>query len=219
MILALSMRFVENDSYVETRDALSWDWVSFLRPFDILPLLVPNVIENPVEYLDSFGAKGLILTGGNDIGHFNGLENKEQMTCRDKMEFELLRDSIDKNRPVFGVCRGMQLINLFFGGSIERKLSDDNSHVNTCHKVRLKSDVFDLGWGDSFETNSYHNQGIRMANMAEELESFAFSEDGVIEGIYHPVKPIIAVQWHPERDNPAANFDKSLFESWLAKCD
>ena len=58
--------------------------------------------------------------------------------------------------------------------------------------------------------NSYHNHGVLLEGLAKELRAFGTSADGVVEALHHPTKPMIGIQWHPERDNPSGGLDSYL---------
>ena len=221
MILAVSMRIVSNDTYPEQRDAISHDWINFLEEMGVTPVFVPNLLHDPVDYIKQIGASGLILTGGNDIGAIP-LETRKHLlkpSQRDSTEHTLLSHSVANNLPIFGVCRGLQMINIFFDGGLTRDLSSVGTHANTKHKVeivqQLSSRMREI---DSVITNSYHNQGVLLRTLSPHLKAFALAAGDVVEGLYHPNKDIVAVQWHPERPNPASDLDHTLFEDWLTRC-
>ena len=107
--IGISQRITNAQNYVEKRDAISHDWTKFLEKIDLMPVFIPNSLTDIESFLDSFDLDGIILSGGDDLG--TDIE-------RDKTELDTLKFAIDKKIPVLGVCRGMQLINKFFGGSI-----------------------------------------------------------------------------------------------------
>lgn len=201
MIILVSMRTIENASYPETRDAISHDWQRLFSQYGLTPILVPNSMGEISEYF-KFGASGLLLTGGDNLGPDNA------PTLRDQTETLLLEGAMKRRLPVFGTCRGLQLINSHFGGLITRELSEE--HVGE-HEVRLD------GQGN-IRVNSFHNQGVLEGDLATDLAPFAATGSGVIEAIKHRSLPITAVQWHPERSNPAAALDRKLLQQWLAQC-
>lgn len=221
MIIAVSMRTVMNETYPETRDAISHDWIRALETFSITPVLVPNALANPAMFLRAIGARGLLLTGGEDIVALPG-ETREDAAMpseRDRTEKLLLDRALANRLPVFGVCRGLQMINAYFGGGIVRDLSALGAHVNTQHPVEITAPVGALDAGKRAITNSYHAQGVLVKGLAAELRAFALAHSGVVEGLYHPHYPLVAVQWHPERANPAADLDRALLQDWLRRCE
>ena len=78
MIIAVSMRVTESPNHAALRDAISHDWMRLLASLDVTPVPVPNVLPDPAAYLRVVGARGLILTGGEDIGPMAGESGADQ---------------------------------------------------------------------------------------------------------------------------------------------
>lgn len=140
----------------------------------------------------------LILCGGPDLG-----VNQD----RDILEFKWLKEALDKNIPVLGVCRGMQLINYFLGGSIgdlDSAIVEDHTSDffkdDTCHNERISNFhwVKDINTGELFTTNSRHHQ--HCINLFEDLIATHVSLDGSIEAYTNLDNTILGIQWHPERN-------------------
>lgn len=194
---ALTMRVTQADGYVEPRDSISHDWISCFDSHGIEPLLVPNRLSDSKAYLDALAPDLLVLTGGDDLG-----VTQE----RDETESLLLGHALSIGLPVFGSCRGMQLINRHFGGQ-ETAIE---GHIAMPHKVTV-SPPFDSLYGNKISVNSFHALGIEPSGMGKKLRCFATDDEGWIEGVYHPDKPVAAVMWHPEREMPG-NADLRLME-------
>ena len=150
------------------------------------------------------------MTGGNDWG---------DAPERDETERHLVARARDAALPILGVCRGMHALNIILGGSVIIDLGavTGKQHVAQDHLVRLNgASLASFADGDEIKVNSYHGQGVTKSGVAEKLVVFAEAADTVVEGFYHQDEPIIAVQWHPERQSPSAEFDsalaKALFE-------
>lgn len=201
MKILVSMRTVENTTYAETRDALSHDWSVWFSRHGITPILVPNALGDIDAYF-TLGARGLLLSGGENLAP-DGAPSP-----RDRTETLLLEGSLARGMPVFGTCRGLQMINRHFGGRVAQELPE--KHVGE-HAVTLTD-------GSTIRVNSFHNQGVLTEGLASGLVPFAKTEAGVIEAFVHPRFPLTAVQWHPERPNPAADLDRQLARQWLDKC-
>ncbi len=152
-----------------------------------------------------FGYDGLVLCGGGDIdaayyGKPRGPSYPPDI-CRDRSEFALFEKYNLYNKPIFGICRGMQLINVAMGGTLIRHLltSRDHTRLEDCdsmHKVQnLNGTFLHKVYGPEMITNSAHHQGCE--TIAQQLSVVQRHSDGTIEGIAG--KNILAVQWHPER--------------------
>jgi len=193
--IGISLRVVQASNYDEKRDALSHDWPQFLEKLDLIPVLIPNQIGNVSEFLDLVGIDGLILSGGDNIGDY---------PQRDSTEKSILEYGIKKKLPIIGVCRGMQMINKHFGGSVVT--SSDQKHVNKSHSVNIiNSSTHKILESESVIVNSFHNNIINSNILGQDLEPFAISSDKSIEGFYHKSLPVIGVMWHPERSQDDIN--------------
>lgn len=161
---------------------------------------------------------GLILCGGDDI--CPQFYNEENTNCkkidifRDKYEFELLKSFIARKKAVLGICRGLQIINVFFGGSLYQHIENhkNNDGTDAFHQVTAKESFLKNLYGENFLVNSCHHQAIK--NLGKNLLITALSPDNVIEGIVHKNLSVIGVQWHPERIENG----KILFEYFLELC-
>ncbi len=189
--IGISLRIVKASNYDEKRDALSHDWISFLEELGFIPVHIPNTLKNLGDFLQEMNLDGIILSGGDNIG-----ENKD----RDETEQKLLDYALEEKIPVIGICRGMQLINNYFGGN----LSLDNStiHLAKKHDIQITDKKFlPLFGSPTFHVNTYHRNIIQTKGIGNGLKPFAvFNEDGSVEGFFHDKLPIIGVMWHPERD-------------------
>ena len=188
-IIGISTRIVNPINYDEKRDAISHDLVNILDKLDLNPILIPNNLSDTKNFLEQLNFSGFIISGGDNIGEF---------PQRDKTEEKILEYSSIKNIPTLGICRGMQIINKFFGGKIE--LSKGENHVNTNHPVKIINKKFKMIFKhDSITVNSYHNNLIQVKNLGKDLIPFAVYEDNSIEGYFHKSLSIYGVMWHPER--------------------
>jgi len=211
MRAALSLRVLRAQAYEEVRDAISHDWIFWLEKRGWTPLLVPNALARPAAYLREMGADLLILTGGNDTVHGETSSSNFEPVRTDS-EFRMLEFAADMRMPVLGVCRGMHVVNQFFNGKVQPDLPDNSlGHVARTHPVRMSGPVGDALRATQIQTNSFHNQSVLHGDLGDGLMPFAIcEEDNVVEGLAHEHLPILGVQWHPERENPAADVDDLL---------
>jgi len=190
-------------------------------------------IDDFVDALD-----GLLLQGGADIDpcmyHEPVTHSRGQMdTVRDRFECELLRAFVAAGKPVFGICRGLQLINVGFGGTLYQDLALDAAtseahHVADLydeheHAIRIGSD----SWlGDVYgglrraQVNSIHHQGVR--RLGDGLVAEAWADDGVIEAVrFDGDSFVVGVQWHPEfhdHRNPHLLPSRPLMQAFFDAC-
>ena len=189
--------------------------------------------EAVAEYLPSINTDydGLILCGGSDVDpkYYNeSIDGSEGIdAARDENEFALLEAYIKAEKPILGICRGHQLINVFFGGSLyqhipESALHTRKEHGDEAHEVStfVGSTLCDL-YGEKFSVNSAHHQAIK--RLGDGLCALAVWNDQYIEAIEHKTLPIIGVQWHPERMSfsqarPDTVSGTKIFEKFIAIC-
>ncbi len=154
-------------------------------------------------------ATHLLLPGGGDItpAFFGQTDHGSRNvdTELDVLQFQLLSRFTAQKKPVLGICKGLQVINVHFGGGITQHIDTADAHkwagrdqfhyVYHCDLGR--SDFFYQLYGNSALVNSAHHQAI--GRPGEGLIPVCRAKDNVIEGLFHKNLPILAVQWHPER--------------------
>lgn len=161
------------------------------------------------EYCPTFSDEfdGLILCGGNDINpkYYNEPVNGsvDMDDLRDAAEMELFREFAKKGKPILGICRGCQLINIALGGKLNQNISNAEKHssfgdFDLVHKVKAEKSFLSGIYGNEFFVNSFHHQAVKEPGNG--LEITATADDGAtVEAFKHKTLPIYAVQWHPER--------------------
>lgn len=168
---------------------------------------------------------GILLTGGGDIAEKSlnePLHLKATDICqeRDEFEIQLLKKAYFNNIPTLAICRGAQIMNIAFGGTInqhiEGHLQKEDRSIPT-HNVFIEKETefYNIIEKDKIKVNSIHHQAIK--DIAIGFKKIAFSEDNCIEGIelINNIKYFLGLQWHPE-----ALFDensKKIFESFLER--
>lgn len=176
-------------------------------------------------------AGGLLLTGGVDVnpalyGEKRGPETDRPNRARDANELKLLGEALDRDLPVLCICRGHQLLNVAFGGSLLQHIRGDPHRAQASGESRWH-DVTVVGRtrlariygaGVTMRVNSRHHQGVTSDRLAPGLAVAARSADGFVEAVESEAhRWVVGVQWHPERPemHPASD---TLFEAFVAAC-
>lgn len=191
------------------------DYVQSVLRANATPILLPiihdmDAMREQIEAVDA-----LILSGGQDVEPHHYQEEPSALleaVCaeRDIYEFAALKAAFEQQKPIFGVCRGLQLINVAFGGSLYQDIPHHFPESQVLHSQKTrrdeashKVDVAQNSWlsavlgKETLLTNSFHHQGIK--KLAPGFQAIAWAEDGIIEGIEKSDGGfVVAVQWHPE---------------------
>ena len=163
------------------------------------------VMATDIELAEEYArlCDGLVLTGSAmymPSPEYAAQAKVSEKQKRDPQDAQLFYAFQKAGKPVLGICRGQQNINVFLGGTLAKKfkLTDGVEHLMRKHEIVAQpgSLICEL-FGETFITNSRHNN--RIDQLADGLKVTARSHDGVIEAIEHESEPIYAVQWHPER--------------------
>lgn len=204
-LIGISLRIIKAENYDESRDALSHDWSSFLGKLGFYPILIPNAFPDIASFLKNLKLDGLILSGGDNIG---------DTPIRDETEKKIIEYAIKNEIPIFGVCRGMQILNQYFGGTIIQTNSQE--HINKHHKLEVVNSKFSNFLNSTIIVNSFHKNLIKKETLGKDLQAFAnCNSDNTIEGFFHRNYPILGVMWHPEREPNQLNelIIKNLFST------
>jgi putative glutamine amidotransferase len=170
-------------------------------------LLSPTAhVDDVLDRLDA-----LVLQGGGDVHpEYYGQElHAETNTLdrrRDEFELALLAGARNRAMPVLGICRGIQLVNVGYGGTLVQHLPDvtelDHEQLGTwdavAHRIAIAPDsrlARQMG-ATSMDVNSVHHQALD--RLGDGLTAVAWADDGVVEAIEHQMDRVLAVQWHPE---------------------
>lgn len=176
------------ESYGERRDCADQNIPRFIKACGYLPVPVPNVWEVAVRMAEQLRPAGMMLTGGNSLVRYGG-----DAPERDDLEKRLLEYALEREIPVYGFCRGMQVILDYFGCILE----EVKGHVAVHHKVS--------GAIAEQVVNSFHNQACFHLQLP--LEALAWADDGVVEAVCCDEKHLVGTMWHPERVEPFAEDD------------
>ncbi len=211
-----------------SRFALSRYYVQCVTEAGGLPLLIPNMApEMAGAYLTRMD--GLVLSGGLDVDpHYYGEEPLPDLgkidIVRDEFELELVKVVKEAGVPILAICRGIQVMNVAFGGTliqhIPAQVEGALKHEQSAIRDDAVSQSIDIVEGSQLHeiagttrtrVNSFHHQSVK--RVAEGFQVTATTLDGVIEGIEDPNHPYcVGVQWHPER-RPHDPLTQGLFAS------
>jgi putative glutamine amidotransferase len=182
--------------------------------------------EAPEEILRSFD--GLMLIGGGDMDPSRFGQTRHPAVYgvepeRDVLELDLLGEADRRHLPVLAICRGLQVVNVAFGGTLHQHLPDvprlDGHRVAPGHdrlihdvKVAESSRLHDACRQTTLEAASSHHQGID--RLGDGLLPVAWTGDGLVEAIERPEGWLVAVQWHPEETAAADPSQQALFDAF-----
>lgn len=201
-----------------------------------IPYLIPvtdnvEVLRQIVSMLD-----GIIFTGGQDIqpDYYGETPNKklgEVNQLRDIFDLSLMKMATDCNMPILGICRGLQLLNVSFGGTLYQDLPSQHpseinhnqdvpgtipTHTASIVKGTQLAEIMNL---DELQVNTFHHQAVKQ--LAPEFKVAAWSPDSVVEAIEaYPVRQILGVQFHPEIFTASGNETmRKLFRHLINKAE
>lgn len=202
-----------------------------------LPIILPLRADEEEILQAAELCSGFLFTGGHDVDPELYGEEKTPLCGtvnhdRDLLEKRIFDYALREDKPVFGICRGIQLINVLCGGTLYQDLPaqyqadpEIDHHMHPpydvfCHQIKILEDtpLYDIIKKKSMGVNSYHHQAVR--EMADALKPMAYSEDGLVEAVYMPGKKFIqAVQWHPEFLYRTDQDARKLFRAFVNACD
>mgnify|MGYP001407964681 CR=1 FL=1 len=188
MVIAISSNIKKH--YKNYCDFLDYYWLDYFTKLKIKFIVLPNstlstnyILKNNLKKINL-----IILPGGNNINEMNKV-----IRNRNKVEKSIIKFSIKNRIPLLGVCRGMQLINIFFGGKNKIK----KNHMGTNHFVSIRNDkIFKK---KKFLVNSFHDYCIEKKDIGKNLEIIGECDDQTVEFFKHKKHRIYGIMWHPER--------------------
>ncbi len=189
-----------------TRKTKARNYVRYLSPLGEVEVLTPDEARLPEYDL-------LVLSGGEDVHpKYYGEEVKypdllDINEARDRLELTLVGRALKDRKPVFGICRGFQVLTVVLGGTLYQDLGKEGfkgglhraEKGDALHTVEFLGSFRDE-FGERAVVNSRHHQGLKsLPKEIPDLEVLARAEDGLIEAFSSRKLRILAVQWHPER--------------------
>jgi putative glutamine amidotransferase len=187
---------------------------------------LPVSVDDPMP-LDR--AAGLLLIGGTDVnpkcyGAAAESETNAPDDDRDRVELELIHAAIERDLPILAICRGLQILNVYHGGTLTQHLGsarhypEKDDHSGAAHEIQFSSGsrLAKIAGAPRWQVNSRHHQAVARVGGGLNV-SARDSEDGVIEGLERGDKRfVVAVQWHPEDQIARYPEQLRLFQSFAA---
>ena len=180
----------------------------------IIPISQPDLAKDYIDSIDK-----LILSGGQHVvPHFYGeektIDSEDYFPERDEFELALIREALRQNKPIFGICRGMQLLNVALGGTLHQAIDHhwQEEMIGTSHSLQIRpnsrvSQLFRQGTS----INSFHRQSIK--DLASNLQVTARDpRDGTIEAYESQDYALLGIQWHPELLAETNQNNQKLFD-------
>jgi putative glutamine amidotransferase len=197
--IIVTLRIEKLGKFNETRENVDIRLTNLINKLGFVPILIPNNLVNINRFVKEISPSGIILSGGGD---------PRKKDLRYFTENKLIKISLKKNIPIIGICRGAQVINLFFGG----KLLKVKNHVKKLHTLCgpfIKN--------KKIKVNSYHEYGFYKDILGKNLNSLASSLDKIVMLFSHSKYKILGIMWHPERYLRIKNFDKKIIRNFFMK--
>jgi putative glutamine amidotransferase len=212
------------------------DYIQAITKFGGVPIILPNLQEDAIESIVQL-LDGLLLTGGGDIDPtlFNEEPHQNLGTItpeRDEFEIAIIQEMMKLNKPIFGICRGLQILNIAIGGDMYQDIYTQSQNKllqhtqlaprsHTSHFVHVieGSKLSDIVQVEKFKVNSFHHQAVR--KIPADFKTSAIASDGIIEAfesMNH--KFVMGLQWHPEcllSKNDLAS--TAIFEAFILSCE
>lgn len=190
----------------------------------------PDDLDKAIE--EMLRCDGLLLSGGEDVNpaYYGQLPTEKCGTIiprRDHAEMKMLEAFLATGKPILGICRGEQLMNVYFGGTLHQ---DIGGISKSCHKdfrrknfgnheatVVSGTKLAEIMGQETFIVNSLHHQAVD--KVAPELRIAATGDDGIVEGIEHTSHRFcIGVQWHPEHMSAGSKLQRRIFDAFVKAC-
>lgn len=218
--IAILGRFAEGTTVTRTRGLVTATalaeavWAAGGDPVTFLPVAGSDWSER------MSGIAGVLMPGGGDLdpSHYSDKIESDEVygvdALQDEVDFSLVRWALENGLPVLAICRGCQLVNVAFGGTLIQHMENDHRHK--VHAVNVSA-AEELGFSeDVVESSCYHHQAIDRVGAG--LEVIGRSEEGVVEAIRIPAKAwAYGVQWHPEDNFTTDAQQLGLFKRFVAE--
>ena len=231
-----SILAIENDGAFSgyERAYVNDDYVLSVTKSGGIPFIIPIIdndddIKTQISYVD-----GVILSGGYDIdpvywGEEISSKLERIFPRRDSNELKIIKYALEMKKPILGICRGLQIINVAFGGSLYQDLSfikdcyikhsQSAKPYEPTHNIKTKEgSIIREILGDSLRVNSFHHLAIK--DLGKDLIATSYSADGIIESIEYTKNGnfVLGVQFHPEMMHSHYDFALNIFKKFISVC-
>lgn len=207
--IGITQKVLKHNQYNEFMDCLDIKWAKLLSNLGILPIPLPLLSSSSVKDLwKTLKLDGLILSGGNTLADYADNTDKPEDISpeRDAFEKALLEMALLTCKPVLGVCRGLQIINIYYNG----RLKKIKGHAGTRHPLITEASPYQFKIPK--EVNSFHDFAVPRQYLGKGLISFAHDLKDNIEAFYHLKDKVMGIMWHPERENIPLKSDCELIK-------
>ncbi|NMA96001.1 MAG: gamma-glutamyl-gamma-aminobutyrate hydrolase family protein [Clostridiales bacterium] len=217
--------------YESKTSKLHENYFKAISKFDGLPILLPGNNIEDIEIILSI-VDGILLTGGADIDPFYYDENPHIALgninpYRDEFEIELAKQTIDRNIPILGICRGAQVMNVAMGGSLYQDIEACFKDSAIAHRQKAPTDhgthtvqvdpgslLYKIVENEKISVNSFHHQAVK--RVAPGFKAIGHAPDNVVEAITNEDHAFaLGLQWHPERMIDSEKHSKYIFNAFI----
>ncbi|MBF0777525.1 gamma-glutamyl-gamma-aminobutyrate hydrolase family protein [Streptococcus cuniculi] len=214
-----------NNANDDTEPTLSYVATSFVQAIEdaggiplILPIVSPDTAKQYVSMIDK-----LILTGGQNVlpyyyGQEKTIDSDNYHAKRDAFDFSLIQEAIAQQKPILGICRGMQLFNVAMGGTLHQTIPNHWQTIpadTPSQTIQLVAETaLTRIYGEQPQVNSFHRQALDQ--VAPGLQVIGQAADGIIEAVLMTENPpFLGVQWHPEMLYATCPESQELFKYFV----
>ncbi len=206
---------------------VAFSYVEGVAQAGALPVILPYTRELPRVQALLDGVQGILLTGGGDIAALAYDQDPIKVWGpdpeRDAFELLVIQEARRRQLPIFAICRGIQILNVAYGGTLIQHLDTGQQHAPRrqeeaiYHRISIdpESLLYRLWGRDTVVVNSYHHQALH--HLGEGLRDVAWASDGVIEAVEgtEPDHFVLGVQFHPERMLDQGPEARILFQAFV----